>query len=392
MRIRTILGVACLALLPLPSHAIESDAVRFRGLLDCTAAGGSRALSLNALNNGDSNFDPYRLRLFVDAALDGGFEAHVQSIVIGENHALLQYGAYAVWTPLDGRDLHVEGGYIPWAIGTWAPRTYSNVNALIGMPMLYQLHGTLSFAALPPSTDALLAAAGNGESGVDYGGGPVARGVPIVYDRCWDVGAVALGSVDRMEFAAGFVQGAPSWPQTARDESPGKTILGRVGVMPWPALRLGVSGAQGPWLPRAFEPSLPPGVALADMLQRIAIADLEIQGGHVEARGEAYVNEWRTPFIGRLVVRGAWAEAKVVVAPGVWIAARGERQRHSSLTDSSDRRQPWDHDRDRWELGLGYRATRQATVKAAWQRNTEHVPMAGARRDDLPAATLSLSF
>jgi hypothetical protein len=344
------------------------------------------------LNAGDSNFDPYRLRVFLDARLDRGFQVHMQAIVIGQNYALLRYGAYALWTPIAGRDLHLEAGLIPWPIGIWAPRTYSNVNVLIGMPMLYQLHGTLSFAELPPSADALLGAAGSGEFGVDYGNGPRDRGVPTVYDRCWDVGMVALGSLRPIEFSLGFVQGAPSWPQSASDGSPGKTLLGRIGVTPAPAVRLGVSGAQGPWLPRTLESSLPPGVALRDLEQRVAIADLEVQGGRVEMRGEAYYSDWETPYVGRLATRGLWAEVKAGLVAGAWVAARGETRRHSELTGSAGARQPWDHDRDRWESGVGYRVTRQSTVKASWQRNVERIPGAPARHDDLLAATLSLSF
>lgn len=392
MPFRTLFAALLLAAWPAAAPALEPGAVQLRGLLDLAAAGGEPALSLNAMNNGDSNFDPYRLRLFLDADLEGGFEAHVQAIVIGQDYALLQYGAYALWTPVAERDLHLEAGFIPWPIGTWAPRTYSNVNVLVGTPMLYQLHGTLSFAEPPPDVDALLAAAGSGESGVDYGNGPNARGVPILYDRCWDAGAVALGSQGPVEFALGFVQGAPSWPQNARDASPGKTVLGRLGLRPSPALRLGLSGARGPWLPRSFAAFLPAGADLAKLEQHLAIADIEVAGGRLEARGEAYVNDWETPFVGRLTVRGGWAEARLGIGPGAWIAARGEARRHSKVTGSGGTRRPWDHDRDRWEAGAGYRVTRQATVKAAWQRNVERLPGAAARNHDLLAATLSLGF
>lgn len=391
MRTRTILGTVMALTLASPASAGTLDSLRIRGLLDVTAAGGTRAVELNRLNNGDSNFDPYRLRIFLDAPLEGGFSMHFQSIVIGQNYALLQYGAYARWTPLPARDLQIQAGFIPWAIGTWAPRTYSNVNPLIGMPMLYQLHGTLSFAEPPPSADALLGAAGSGEFGVDYGNGRNSRGVPIVYDRCWDAGVVVIGSQRPVEYALGFVQGSPSWPQNARDTSPGKTVLGRVGFLPAPEVRIGVSAAQGPWMPSSFQ-TMAPGVDLGRQLQRLVIADLQVQRGRVEVRGEGYVNDWQTPFVGRLTVRGVWAEAKVGVAPGVWLALRGEARRHSMLADSAGSRRPWDHDRDRWEAGIGYRATRQATIKAAWQRNLERIAGAAARPDDLFAGSLALAF
>lgn len=389
----TVLATALAAtLLAAPAMAIDPGALRLRGLLDVAAAGGDGALDLNAMNQGDSNFDPYRLRLFLDGRFEGGLEAHVQAIVIGQNYAVLQYGAYALWTPFSTLDLHLQGGLIPWPIGTWAPRTYSNRNVLIGTPMLYQLHGTLSFAEPPPSVDALLAAAGSGERGVDYGSGANARGAPIVYDRCWDAGLVALGSLRPVEFSFGFVQGAPAWPQNSRDASPGKTLLGRLGCVPVPAVRFGISGATGPWLPRSFAAALPSGVRLDELKQHVAIGDLEIQQGRVEARAEAYLNEWMTPAIRRLVVRGAWAELRVGLGSSAWIAGRGEVRRHSLVTGSGGLRQPWDHDRDRLEAGVGYRVTREAIVKSVWQRNVERIPATRSRNEDLFAASLSLSF
>ena len=317
-------ALVALLLTALPARASAIESLQVRGLLDVTAAGGTRAAALNAFNNGDSNFDPYRLRVFLDSNLDGGFAAHVQAIVIGQNYSLLQYGAYVQWTPLEGRDLNLQAGFIPWAVGTWAP--------------------------------------------------------------------VALGSLRPIEFSAGFVQGAPSWPQNAHDGSPGKTVLGRLGIAPWPAIRAGISAARGPWMPSSFESSMPAGVRVGDLEQRLAIADLELQHGSIETRGEAFFSDWETPFVGRLAVRGAWAEAKVGVAPGAWVAIRGEGRRHGKLSGSGGVRQPWDHDRDSWEGGIGYRATRQAVVKVAWQRNVERIPGDAPRHDDLYAGTVSLSF
>ena len=46
-------------------------------------------------------------------------------------------GAYALWTPWKSRDLHLQAGNIPWPVGTWAPRKYSDKNPLIGEPLIY---------------------------------------------------------------------------------------------------------------------------------------------------------------------------------------------------------------------------------------------------------------
>ena len=217
-------------------------------MLDLTLSSGTNARDLNAWTQGDSNFDPYRVHMFVDGAVTQTMSVYLETILHEGFAGLRADGAYAQWTPWPNRDLHVQAGKLPWAIGTWEPRGYSDKNPLIGAPLMYQYHTSLAWDVPTTSIDQLVASAGTGETGIVYGTQP-ATGLTVVDDRYWDVGVVAVGSHRPFEFSLGTMQGSPGWPVTDPDDTPGQTTLGRLGLMPAPGVRVGVSGAWGTWVP-----------------------------------------------------------------------------------------------------------------------------------------------
>ncbi len=376
-----------------PGWAPAAD-IQLRGLLDLTATSRSRAFQSNLFNAGDSNFDAYRLRLFAESPLAGGFSAYTQ-FLFDDAADVRALGAYVTYTPFPERDLHLQAGKLPWAVGTWGPRTYSDKNPLIGAPLLYQYHTTLRYDDFPPTVDSLLAQAGRGQLGVRYTARSYWRGMPVVYDLCWDFGVTLLGSAGSAEFALGAVNGTPARMNTVVDENHGKAFLGRVGWMPFPALRLGISGADGPYVPEDLQPSLPAGRKPTDYHQQLAMADLAVEFGHAELRAEGYRNRWQTPTVGDLDVRGYYVEGKYVLLAGLYAAARWEEMRFGEVTDSSGERRPWDQDVTRLEAGTGYRISKTALAKAVYQRDTWFEFEDGEREPyphDLFALQLSLAF
>lgn len=386
---RAALALALCAL-GMSAGAVRAADVRVSGLAEVTLAGGDEAIAENWLNLSDTNFDPYRFRLFVDGEAAPGLEAFVQ-LAFGEYRTFKPYGAYLRWTPDENRDLRVLGGKIPWVLGTWAPRAYPDRNPLIGAPLMHQYHTSLRADAVPPDADALLAARGTGQYSPNYGAGGGYKGMPIVYDRCWDFGVALQGSARPFEYALALANGTPATPNPEVDTNESKTVLGRIGLAPVPALRFGISGSRGAYLPYALEDELPPGTEPEDLLQVLWCADLELAGGHAELRGEAYLNTFETATVGDLEVRGGYGEAKLTVHPGVWIALRAETMRFSDLQGSSGPAVPWDDRRDRIEAGAGWRVARGAWIKAAFQRNTRHAP-AGVEHRDLAAAQIVARF
>jgi hypothetical protein len=373
-----------------PAGAAE---LRWRGLLDITGAELVPAAALNALTRGDNPFDLYRTRLFVESQVDDRVQVLAQ-IVMADASGLYVDGAYAVFTPWAERDLHLMAGKLPWAVGTWGPRTYSDKNPLVSAPLIYQHHTSLLWYDLPANADVLLAAAGSGQSGVNYGFYTAGVGMPIVDDSYWDVGATLAGSARPLEYAVGVVAGAPGWGSTMQDDNAGKSVLGRVGVAPSPMVRAGLSGSWGPYLHRDVESSLPPGTDVDDYAQQLVMADLELQVGHAELRAEGAYNVWETPTVGDLVSRSGYAELKYRLPNGAYLAGRFDVLRHEAIADSTGAGAPWDADVTRLELGAGYRLSRAATAKLVWQHTTLDFGRPGWRERRWPmlAAQLSVGF
>ena len=388
----TILLPAALALASMAPTARATD-LKFHGLLDVVAATHGAAFDGNVLMRGDSPFDAYGLRVFGEARPDPRLEIHLQ-VVMRDMSGLYVDGAYAIYTPTPTRDLHVLAGKVPWAIGTWAPRTYSNKNPLIGAPLMYQYHSTLVWYEVVPDADALLATTGSGQYGINYYGYQEGRGMALVDDSYWDVGVTVTGSTRPLEYAVGMVAGTPGWGSTSQEENSGKSVLGRVGLAPLPGLRFGFSGAYGPYMVEQLNPQLPPGKQVEDYNQALSMADLELIAGHIEVRAEGARNIWETPTVGNLKVTSGYVEAKYAFGFGGFVAGRWDVMRFGKIADSSGALHPWDSDLSRLETGVGYRFSRAAQAKLVYQRTSYDVsPDPNVSPDrSLVAAQLSVGF
>lgn len=358
------------------------------GILDATATGRTDAFSDNTLTRGDNPFDPYGMRVFAEGTVNPQFTVFGQ-VVFHDASGIYLDGAYIMWTPKADRDFHVLAGKIPWLIGTFGPRTYSDKNPLIGKPLLYQYHTTLVWYALPPDADALLASRGTGQDAIGYLQGGF--GMPVVDDSWWDTGVMTSGSTHGLEYALGVTNGTPGWGNGAQDENRENTLLGRIGYAPAPWLRFGVSGASGAYLIESLNEPLPPGKRPEDYHQQILMGDLELLWDRFELRSEAVDNTWETPHLGDLGVRSGYVEGKVGLPAGLWAAARWDVMRFGDVTDTTGAQQAWDYDQNRLETGLGLRWDRNVLLKGVFQRNTQHQPD-GAHHADLWALQLSVRF
>jgi hypothetical protein len=371
-----------------PALAEDTPRIRLRGLLDLALHNDTHAASIATFDGVDSPLQSQRLRLFVEGSASPTIDVFTQ-VILAQGTIALE-GAYALVTPWRERDLHLMAGKIPWPIGTWAPRTYSNENPFVTSPLMYQHHTSLAWDQVPPSPAALLSAAGTGWEGADYGGGAGAVGMPIVDDYGWDFGIVALGSVGRLEFSGGLTNSAPGWSSPGEDANGGKAVMGRLGIVPTVGLRLGVSAAQGAYLGEWVAYALPAGKKETDYMQTLGMADVSFERGRVELRAEGFVNEWETAYCGTLRSTGGYAEGRFGFESGVWLAARAEALRFSELTDGSLTR-PWDDEVGRLDVCVGYRIARGAAIKSDWQRARLR-RIDGTQTSDLFVSQLSLEF
>jgi hypothetical protein len=265
---------------------------------------------LQQADRGDNPFDPYRLRLFTDAQM----EDHVQVLgqfVYDDASGIYVDGAYIIYTPWLDRDLRFSAGKLPWIVGTWAPRTYSNKNPLVSAPLMYQYHSTLLWYAVPPSADALHATAGTGQLGPDYFGFSFGPGMPVIDDSYWDVGINISGSQRPFEYAIGLSAGTPSWGSTQKDDNTGHSVLGRIGFAPFARVAPGRLGVLRPL------PARQPRSRHATRQDRQRLRAAALHGGSrgAEWRTSSFVpkpcaTRWMTPTVGDLDVEGGYAELK----------------------------------------------------------------------------------
>jgi hypothetical protein len=334
------------------------------GQLDLVGMARSDTLGLNKAFRGDSPFNPVRLRLFARHWVTDRIGIFTELLWDSGSDPRVN-GAYVVINELAGQSwLNARLGLAPNLIGSNGLRsTYFNSNPLVGVPLVWQYRTNLD-----PNGAATA-------STLETTAGEPGRGLPILYDSCWNIQWELLGELGSFEYSLGMTPGSLSNPIKSM-YVPGSTWMARVGWVPIPSTRLGVSGAHGPYL---SEPTRDGGGALpysqdpSDFKQSLVGADLEYQGGPLVVTSEVYRTRYEAPLIeDDLEAWGGYAELRFDFLPGWYLAGRVGGLFFGDIeTDAaSGARAPWDHDTRRTEVALGYRLAREVLVKLDWQRTT----------------------
>jgi hypothetical protein len=358
-------AAALLTLCAARAQALEGPEIQWRGLLDVALAERGKAYELNLLTRGDASFDAYGLRLFADGEVGERLQIFGQ-IVLRDASGLYVEGAYATFTPDPERDLHLLAGKLPWAIGTYAPRSYSNRNPLVGTPLMYQYHSTLVWYALPPNADALLAEAGSGQHGVGYAYGGF--GMPLVDDSYWDVGFTFTGSQRPLEYAAGMVMGTPGWGVTGQDDNAGKSFLGRVGLAPTPSLGSARLRGLRPLPPDRAQPAASGRQDRHRLPPAPRDADLEPLAATSRCTAKAR-STWETPGGDQVAAACAGSRRRAPVQGAGRHASRAFRQ----ITDSAGGAPRRHH---ALETGIGYKRSRDREARLPVRRRRARHPAA----------------
>jgi hypothetical protein len=197
--------------------------VEVHGLLDVGQSSRGAGLALNTNDGMFDAYDNFGLRLFAQGQASEHFQAFSQ--IMYNELKFYTVGAYGMYTPDAETDFHVEAGKIPWIVGTYDPRSYSNKNPLVSWPLMYQYQTALIWAGVPKTSDNLLDAAGTGPSGVVYGpphGGYVPLGMPVIFSTWWDFGVAVTGSHRPLEYALGVTNGTPGSPSSVAPHNSGR--------------------------------------------------------------------------------------------------------------------------------------------------------------------------
>jgi len=375
--------------------AAEGTTVDFEGHLDLVGVTQDDKINSNYFNFGENVFHSSRLRLIANAQIHEHVSAFVELLSDDANSPRV-FGAFARLSDPKGRDIHLELGKIPLHTGAFPNRSYASKNNLISSPAIYQYHCNLRDDQLPGRTDDLVANRGKGyftnySSGGGTGVGVPGAGhsMPILYDNCWDFGAVVIGTAAPVEFAVGATNGTVGNPVNT-DTNDGKQVLGRIGFVPAPWIRAGVSGSRGAYLMRSLEGFLPAAKKITDYNQIMGGADLELSYGRGLLYAEYIKNRFQSPLVEDLDLDAWYIEGKVTVLPGWYVAGRYDRILFDEVTLSGGGVGRWDAPLWRREVGVGFKPSKSLLAKLVHQET--QIETTPRRVEAFMAAQLSLVF
>lgn len=336
------------------------------------------------------------LRLGVSAELRANDHVQVLTEVrLDQGRMLDAYGLFVRIRPWPARRFDLQVGRVPPAFGAMTRTAYGSGNLLIGQPLAYQYLLSIRSDALPATNDDLLRMRGRGWlSSFPVGNTVAAPGLPMVNTSRWDTGVQARGVTGRFEWTGSITAGSLSDPRF-RDNNAGRQLAGRVVARPTPALAFGISASRGAWLNRNIDDAIA-GTDTGDRARQLAFGgDAEFSAGRVLIRGEAIRSTWAFPEIATLrlseplVATSMLVEGRYKIAPGFYLAARGDRLDFGRISGTRGP-SPWESRTWRIETGLGYSLTRNVQLKGSWQRNDRQGGR--VRRDSLVAGQVLYWF
>ena len=292
---------------------------------------------------------------------------------LDQGHVLEAYGLYVRVRPMPSRRFDLQVGRIPPTFGAMSRSSYGSGNILIGQPLAYQYLSSIKPDALPGTTDDLLRMRGRGWlSTFPVGNVVPGPGIPIVNTSRWDTGVQAHGITGILELTGSISAGSLSDPRFG-DNNSGRQVAGRAVVRPTAATAFGFSASRGAWLDRTLEEQV--AGPSSSRSQQIAFGgDAEYSAGPFLARGEVIRTTWAMPAFGTfqldepLVAISSLIEGRYKIAPGFYVALRGDRLDYSRIMGSAGLAE-WEATIWRVETGVGYSLTRNVLLKGAWQTN-----------------------
>jgi len=314
---------------------------------------------------------------------------------LDQGHVLELYGLFVRVRPFPQRRFDIQAGRIPPTFGAMTRSAYGSGNFLIGQPLAYQYLASIRPDAVPANSDDLLRMRGRGWlSDFPLGNPEPAPGVPVVNTNRWDTGVQAHGIVKVFEWTASVSTGSLSDPQW-RDKNGGRQLAGRLVARPHASVQFGASASTGAWLNQSLESVVPQPAQVTRAHQVAFGGDAEYSAGALLVRSEIIRSTWDMPQVSTpvidtpLVSTSMLVEGRYKVAPGFYLALRGDRIDYNAILGSRQRN-TWDANTWRIEAGGGYSITRNILAKGSWQRNRRD----GGRvtHDDLVAAQVVYWF
>lgn len=369
-----------LALLTLLASGGLKAQVNVGGLVDVVFKNSDNEDITNVTRRNFSNFHSSRARLFFDAAPAENLEVFTQILV--DNYSFQLYGAYMRFTNIGGSQLNAQIGLIPHPVGSWGPRTYSNINPLIGVPMVYNMHS--SYIPGGPTAvrdvDDIIALRDSRSS----------RGLPVIYDACWNTGAEIYGSSGKLSYSIGLLTGSVSEP-TLEQTKDIPQVTTHITYNLSSRITIGGSAFIGPYLVEGgFNDSLPVGADHDDYMNGGVGYELHVSGRYFDIYSESFYTYWEHPYLPKLNLYSGYVEGKYKFTPGWYVAGRFGFYEPGKLIDSQGASRNWDYPVKRFEGGIGYHPNRRTTLKLVTQIN--NFELTDAFDSELYALQFAVSF
>jgi hypothetical protein len=317
---------------------------------------------INTMHRNDDPFNPLRVSVFMDSKITPDIGVYLEFLwdsgnpPNGVKTKPRINGAYAVMSPFKTDALNFKFGLIPLPFGAWQTRTYDDRNPLVGIPLFQHYITSLSGDKLAATTDDLKESRDE-----EYGY------LTVAYDACWPYGLEAFGFLSKYEYSFSVTKEAMSNPNSFSND--GVQMIGRFGARPLPGLRLGISGEYGSYLSEGAA-GLPVGAALESVHQKAVGIDFAYSFAHTSFFSEFVRNRFENPNLSKDIGCSSWyVEAKQVLSPGFYAAARLDWMLFDDFKDSTGHSFHWDYNINRVESGIGYYFSRNALLKLVWQHN-----------------------
>lgn len=315
----------------------------------------------------------FRLGVSAEVKASARFQV-LGEVRLDHGDVLEAYGLYLRIRPWPTRRFDLQVGRIPPTFGALSRTAYGDSNILIGQPLAYQYLTSIRADALPATNDDLLRMRGRGWlSNFPVGNSVPGPGLPIINTSRWDTGVQAHAVNGMIEMTGSISAGSLSDPRF-RDNNAGRQLAGRVVARPLPSTVVGASVSQGAWLNRTLEDAIAGGASYQRSNQMAVGGDAEFSRGPFLMRGEVIRSSWALPKIATLrlqepiVATTALIEGRYKIAPGLYVAMRGDRLRFSRVSGERVTR-AWDAPTWRLESGVGYSLTRNLMLKGVFQKN-----------------------
>lgn len=307
--------------LPATADVQWSGSLEIAHKVDVAQDEGEGSARINKTLKGLSQFNLVRARLFADAELTEGVA--VLTTVLwdeGLGHFDME-GAYVLMSQIGGHtSMNLQVGKMATPYGRFASRSFAMVNPLIGVPLVYHYFSSVRGNSVPANAAQQLVWRNSNTAAYQT------RGLPTIYEACWNTGVQLFGSTRHFAYAVALTKGALANPAASSND--GAQLVGRVGIQPSMGLQLGLSGAWGPYLEASAGdgPAFPADKSVEDFKQLLVGLDAAYSIGRFEFITELIRNHWDVPNLAAgengLTNMGGYVEGIVGVRPGLNWATR----------------------------------------------------------------------